>query len=61
MDYLYDYISQLDVRTLSAGEVSQCLFYLHQLSKQKPEIRSSPVMNKPNERLNEQRKQRINR
>lgn len=58
MAFLLEYIEQVDVSTLRAGEISQCLLYLNHLSNHDARIAQScvPVREKLNERLEELRK-----
>ncbi|MCC9138973.1 hypothetical protein ACFSKU_04070 [Pontibacter silvestris] len=48
MDNLYDYIRQVDVRKLGAGEVSQCLLYLDYFSKKQPEMATETAYTREN-------------
>lgn len=52
---MYDYIRQLNVRSLSASEISQCLLYLRYLSEMNASIDTSPTVKKLNDRLNDLR------
>lgn len=38
MAFIYEYIRQLDVSKLSAGELAECLLYLHHIAKHNLEI-----------------------
>lgn len=60
MAFMYDYILQLDVSKLRAGEVSQCLLYLYHISRHDAETErgSADIKEKLNERLTELRKEK---
>ncbi|QCR22754.1 hypothetical protein [Pontibacter sp. SGAir0037] len=60
MAFIYDYLRHLDVSKLTAGEVSQCLLYLHHISKRNAEVEgeSGAIMAKLNTRLAELRKEK---
>ncbi|RDV12978.1 hypothetical protein DXT99_22185 [Pontibacter diazotrophicus] len=60
MAFIYDYIRQLDVCNLRAGEVSQCLLYIDHMSKSDPEIERSngDIIEKLQDRLTILRKEK---
>ncbi|MFD3002112.1 hypothetical protein ACFS7Z_17205 [Pontibacter toksunensis] len=57
MSFLYEHIKNVEVKQLSAFEVTQCLFYLHALTKDNPDLHreSQPLREELKDRLRELR------